>query len=148
MAARKQKKRKPASAGPGVAFNHAMMYSRDVERALHFYAHHLGFKLIDDFRHQGMLVYARLRAPRGDSTIAIHLLEPGKSIPESEGIRLYFEVKNLEAFCRNLEAAGVKIDQPPKLMPWGWRHAYLDDPDGHELSLYWAGSLRLRKTPG
>jgi hypothetical protein len=25
------------------------------------------------------------------------------------------------------------------MMPWGWRHAYLNDPDGHEISLYWAG---------
>jgi hypothetical protein len=30
-------------------------------------------------------------------------------------------------------------------MPWGWKHAYLDDPDGHELSLYWAGKKRLQK---
>jgi hypothetical protein len=31
-------------------------------------------------------------------------------------------------------------------MPWGWRHAYLDDPDGHEVSLYWAGRKRFQKT--
>jgi len=32
------------------------------------------------------------------------------------------------------------------MMPWGWRHAYLNDPDGHEISLYWAGENRMRKT--
>ena len=32
------------------------------------------------------------------------------------------------------------------MMPWGWRHAYLDDPDGHEISLYWAGPNRMAKT--
>jgi hypothetical protein len=26
----------------------------------------------------------------------------------------------------------------PEVMPWGWKHAYLDDPDGHEVSLDWA----------
>ena len=31
-------------------------------------------------------------------------------------------------------------------MPWGWRHAYLNDPDGHEISLYWAGENRMKKT--
>jgi hypothetical protein len=31
-------------------------------------------------------------------------------------------------------------------MPWGWRHAYLRDPDGHEVSLYWAGKARFKKT--
>ena len=39
------------------------------------------------------------------------------------------------------------LTQPPKLMPWGWKHAYLNDPDGHEISLYWAGRKRFQKTP-
>ena len=34
----------------------------------------------------------------------------------------------------------------PKPMPWGWQHAYLEDPDGHEISLYWAGAARLQAT--
>ena len=33
----------------------------------------------------------------------------------------------------------------PKDMPWGWRHAYLNDPDGHEISLYWAEKHGSRK---
>ena len=32
------------------------------------------------------------------------------------------------------------------MMPWGWRHAYLNDPDGHEISLCWAGENRMKKT--
>ena len=39
--------------------------------------------------------------------------------------------------------AGVELDQKPADMPWGWRHAYLRDPDGHRLSLYRAGADRL-----
>jgi hypothetical protein len=31
-------------------------------------------------------------------------------------------------------------------MPWGWRHAYLTDPGDHEISLYWAGENRTKKT--
>ncbi|MFN0165911.1 MAG: VOC family protein [Bryobacteraceae bacterium] len=61
-------------------------------------------------------------------------------------MRLYFEVPGLDRFCRKLEAAGVTFSKPPAMMPWGWKHAYLDDPDGHEISLYWAGSKRLKKT--
>jgi uncharacterized glyoxalase superfamily protein PhnB len=88
--------------------------------------------------------YARLRAPQGDATIALHQIGGSISTVAAEGIRLYFEVKNLDAFCKRLAAGGVVFSQLPKVMPWGWRHAYLNDPDGHEVSLYWAGAKRLR----
>jgi hydroxymethylpyrimidine/phosphomethylpyrimidine kinase len=64
----------------------------------------------------------------------------------TEGVRLYFEVKALDALCNALEKRGVKFDQMPRDMPWGWRHAYLHDPDGHEVSLYWAGTARFART--
>jgi uncharacterized glyoxalase superfamily protein PhnB len=75
--------------------------------------------------------------------MALHAVESGGSV-RSEGVRLYFEVETLDAFCHEIEARGAVIKQKPRDMPWGWRHAYLDDPDGHEISLYWAGEKRLR----
>lgn len=128
-----------------LTFNHAMIYVKDVARALGFYHDLMGFKLIEDFRHEGKSVYARLRAPGGDGTIALHLAGPGASLV-SEGVRLYFEVRELDDFCRKLMAKGFYITQMPRMMPWGWRHAYLNDPDGHEISLYWAGENRWKKS--
>src|ERR1700693_6300842 len=55
-----------------LTFNHAMVYVKDVERGLGFYRDLLGFKLIEDFRYEKRPVYARLRAPGGDGTIALH----------------------------------------------------------------------------
>ena len=153
VAARKSKatatsKGKPAAPKPDaskVAFNHAMVYARDVERALGFYRGLLGMKLLDEFRYEGKPVYARLLGPGGDGTIAIHQAGPGASVT-AEGVRLYFEVRELDAFCQKLKKQGVYFTQLPQMMPWGWRHAYLDDPDGHEISLYWAGENRMKKT--
>lgn len=51
-----------------------------------------------------------------------------------------------DGLCKRLAARGVKFDQIPKDMEWAWRHAYLAEPDGHELSLYWAGDKRLKGT--
>jgi catechol 2,3-dioxygenase-like lactoylglutathione lyase family enzyme len=147
MAKRRQRKREPAKAGSGLEFNHAMLYVREMAPALHFYVDLLGFKLIERDPGNGFAGYARLRAPRGRSTVALHGLEAGRTLAETEGIRLYFEVKNLDQLCKRLAAAGVKFLQAPKTMPWGWRHAYLKDPAGHELSLYWAGAKRFQKTP-
>ncbi|MGH9777283.1 MAG: VOC family protein [Candidatus Acidiferrales bacterium] len=127
-------------------FNHAMIYVRRIELALRFYRDRLGFRLIETFRWQGRAVYARLRSPRGNTSIALHLPERGDRPNTKSGIRLYFEVKNLDPLCARLKKAGVKFKQMPKRMPWGWTHAYLKDPDGYELSLYWAGAKRLRKS--
>ena len=134
----------PADQGK-LTFNHAMIYVKDVERAIAFYRDFMGFKLIEDFRYEGTAVYARLRAPGGDGTIALHQAGPGVSVA-SEGVRLYFEVGELDDFCHKLQKKGFYITQLPRLMPWGWRHAYLNDPDGHEISLYWAGENRMAKT--
>jgi catechol 2,3-dioxygenase-like lactoylglutathione lyase family enzyme len=121
-----------------------MVYSSDVPRALAFYRDLLGFKVIEE-----MDGYARIRAPKGSSTIGLHTIhaEEGRTMNTStEGLRLYFEVGDLDRFCASLAAKGVKFDRMPQDMPWGWRHAYLKDPDGHELSLYRAGNRRFRKS--
>lgn len=144
-----QPRRKKPAATPETSqkltFNHAMIYVKDVGRSLGFYRDLMGFKLIEDFRYEGTSVYARLRAPGGDGTIALHQAGPGVPLA-SEGVRLYFEVGDLDGFCRKLQHKGFYITQLPRMMPWGWRHAYLNDPDGHEISLYWAGENRMTKT--
>lgn len=130
-----------APAGP--VFNHAMIYCRDIARSLAFYGDALGFLVVETYPN----AYARLRSPGSDTTIALHVLEPGQILrPSRNGLRLYFEIEDLDAFCEGLAAKRIRIDQPPKDMPWGWRHAYLKDPDGHELSLYRAGAARLAPT--
>jgi len=128
-----------------LTFNHAMVYVKDVERGLSFYRDLLGFKLIEDFRYEDKPVYARLRSPGGDGTIALHQVGPEDSV-SSDGVRLYFEVRELDEFCRRLQQKKFYITKLPRMMPWGWRHAYLNDPDGHEISLYWAGENRMKKT--
>src|ERR1700733_14066257 len=85
-----------------LSFNHAMIYVKDVERGLVFYRDLLGFKLIEDFQYEKKPVYARLRAPGGDGTIALHQVGPENSVL-SDGVRLYFEVRALDDFCRNLQ---------------------------------------------
>lgn len=131
--------------GAQLTFNHAMIYCKDVQRALDFYRGWMGFKLLEDFKYEGKVVYARMHAPGGDGTIALHQAGPGASVT-SDGVRLYFEVRELDDFCRRLQKRGFYFTQLPTMMPWGWRHAYLNDPEGHEISLYWAGENRMQKT--
>jgi len=131
--------------GDKLSFNHAMIYLKDVGSGIAFYRNWLGFKLIEDYRHEGRSVYARMQAPGGDGTIALHQAGPGASVA-SDGVRLYFEVRELDDFCQRLRKRGFVFTQHPQMMPWGWRHAYLNDPEGHEISLYWAGEQRMQKS--
>lgn len=144
MAATRKHRRQPLVAA--LDFNHAMIYVKDVSKSLEFYGDLLGFKPVELFHNQGACVYARLRSPCGSGTIALHQIEPGKRLQPADSIRLYFETKDIENACDRLEKNGVTIVQPPKMMPWGWKHAYVNDPDAHEVSLYWAGAKRFRKS--
>lgn len=137
----KTRKAARRNSGSSLEFNHAMVYVNDLAPALKFYRDHLGFKLLDEHGE----FYARLQSPKGGTSIALHKAGPGEQVA-AEGTRLYLEVKELDKFCARLGAAGVKFSKQPQMMPWGWRHAYLNDPDGHEISLYWAGKKRFEKT--
>jgi catechol 2,3-dioxygenase-like lactoylglutathione lyase family enzyme len=124
-----------------IEFNHVIVYVSDVKRSLRFYRGLMGFKLIEAYGG-----YARLQSTKGRTTLALHHVEDGGRPSRGKRVVMYFEVKNLKAFCDRLVRRGVKFSQMPELMPWGWTHAYLEDPDGHEISVYWAGKKRFEKT--
>ncbi len=126
----------------GVSLNHVILYVGRVEPSLRFYRDLLGFEVIES-----MEGYARLKSPSGGATIALHVSREPKQPARTRPVVLYFESPELTKLCEKLQKRGVKLDQPPKRMPWGWDHAYLRDPDGHSISLYWAGQKRFRKTP-
>jgi catechol 2,3-dioxygenase-like lactoylglutathione lyase family enzyme len=46
-----------------------------------------------------------------------------------------FEITNLEAFCKRLEASGVKLDSPYKRLQSGNANAFLTDPWGTNIEL-------------
>lgn len=129
-------------ASTGVSLNHVIIYVGDVGPSLKFYRDKLGFRVIES-----MEGYARLKSTAGGATIALHVTKDRKQPPGSRQVVLYFETRDLDSVCRGLQKRGVRFDQLPARMPWGWDHAYLRDPDGHQISLYWAGRKRFRKTP-
>lgn len=104
----------------------------DIPRARAFYER-LGLALIVSSPH-----YARFLCP-GGSTFSIHRTEavvPG-------GTAVYFECEDLDVRVAELKAVGVVFDTDPVDQPWLWREAWLRDPDGNRLCLYFAGENRV-----
>jgi catechol 2,3-dioxygenase-like lactoylglutathione lyase family enzyme len=106
----------------------------DVERSVHFYTT-LGLILIV----RALPRYARFDCPDGDATFSLHQAEKQK---DAEGIRVYFEVRNLDAVVAELIAQGVDFEELPVDKPWLWREARLKYPDGNQIILYFGGDNR------
>ncbi len=102
----------------------------DIARAIDFYER-LGLTLIVRAEH-----YARFLADNG-ATFSVHQSELVASTTV-----VYFECAHLDEHCSQLKALGYVFEQNPTDQPWLWREAYLNDPDGNRICLYFAGEMR------
>jgi catechol 2,3-dioxygenase-like lactoylglutathione lyase family enzyme len=115
--------------------NQVTIYSSKPTESLEFYQK-LGLRLIVDSAPR----YVRLTCPDGNSTLSIH-----ETTDESinSKIVLYFECENLDEEVERLKNLGLTFEQEPIDQVWLWREAYLKDPDGNKIILFFAGENRL-----
>ena len=114
--------------------NQITVPSLDIPKSISFYQI-LGLKLIVKSDR-----YARFECPDGTSTFSVHLAE---KLTMSAGISVYFECEDLDEKVNELLQKGIQFDELPKDQSWLWREAYLKDPDGNQLILFFAGENRL-----
>jgi catechol 2,3-dioxygenase-like lactoylglutathione lyase family enzyme len=117
--------------------NQVTVPSVDLVRSIAFYEK-LGLKLIV----KALPNYARFECPEGDATFSIHKAD---ELAEGDGIMVYFECQQLDAYVDKLIAKGIVFDEMPNDKRWIWREARLRDPDDNQLVLYYAG--KNRKNP-
>jgi len=115
--------------------NQVTVPALDLERSIAFYET-LGFRLIVKDEH-----YARFELPDGEATFSLHLTTNAKGA--ARGAQVYFECENLDGLVAELKGQGVVFDSEPVDQPWLWREAWLSDPAGVKLCLYYAGKNRL-----
>lgn len=104
----------------------------DIPRARDFYQR-LGLELIVSADH-----YARFLCP-GGATFSVHRVEA----TAPRGAAVYFECDDLDARVARLKAEGVVFDSDPADRRWLWREAWLRDPDGNRLCLFFGGENRV-----
>ena len=115
--------------------NQITVPSLDLTKSIPFYEK-LGLKLIV----KALPHYARFECPDGNATFSIHKTE---TLPKSEGIYVYFECDNLDAYVNELKSNGIQFEHEPINQSWLWREARLKDVDDNQLILYYAGENRL-----
>ena len=105
----------------------------DIDQSASFYSK-LGLQLIVKADH-----YCRFHVRGNDVTFSIHKTDkasPGSTI-------IYFESDRLDEWVIELKHKGISFSKEPVDQSWLWREACLEDPDGHIICLYYAGSNRL-----
>src|SRR5438477_5307230 len=106
-----------------------------LEKSIAFYET-LGLKLIV----KALPHYARFECPEGNSTFSLHQVE---TLPNGEGVWIYFEVKDLDDYITNILQKGIRVEELPNDKPWLWRESRLKDLDNNQIIIYFAGENRI-----
>lgn len=114
---------------PGIALHHIHYYTQQVDQMKAWYVQMLGAKggMRGSFQAADLPGVNLTFSPSPDPVVATK----GRSLDH-----VGFEVKDLEAFCKKLEAAGVKFDRPyTKVAALGIGIAFFTDPFGTYVDL-------------
>ena len=114
--------------------NQVTIYTSKPMETAEFYKK-LGLKIFVD----SLPRYGRWECPDGETTLSIHTAE---NVPENQSLVLYFECEDLDAKVRELKERGLQFEQEPTDQVWAWREAYLRDPAGNRICLFYAGENR------
>jgi catechol 2,3-dioxygenase-like lactoylglutathione lyase family enzyme len=114
--------------------NQVTIFSEKPVKTVEFFRK-LGLKLIVN----SLPRYARLECPDGESTLSVHISE---DVVVTNNVVLYFECDDLDANVARLKSEGLVFDEDPTDRDWLWRQAYLKDPNGNKICLFYAGENR------
>ncbi|MGH8992677.1 MAG: VOC family protein [Acidimicrobiia bacterium] len=112
------------------------LFVTDVERAVTLYRDDIGVALEGHAHQEGDPVHHHATWGEWDASddgfliFSIYAAGSGEATRSSFG----FTVDHLDAVHQRVEAAGIKVVQPPTTRPWG-RSATYQDADGNTVSL-------------
>lgn len=120
--------------------HHAAIICADYERSRRFYTEVLGLRVVAETYREARRSYKLdLALPDGTQIELFSFPDapPRPSYPEAQGLRhLAFEVDDVEAARRALEAMGVSVEPVRVDELTGKRFTFFADPDGLPLELY------------
>jgi uncharacterized glyoxalase superfamily protein PhnB len=117
------------SAAPSLTVN-------DLARSIHWYRDIVGFHLAEEWKAEGKVVGAELRA--GAMVVMINQddFSKGRDRKKGEAFRIYFSTRqDVDQLAREIKARGGVLAAEPADTPWGSREFTLVDPDGFKFTI-------------
>jgi predicted enzyme related to lactoylglutathione lyase len=107
-----------------VLSSRVLLRPNDPERSRHFYGELLSLAVYREYG-QGQARGVVYFLGGGFLEVAGRSDEPG-----GDKLRLWLQVRDVDATYRDLVGKGVEVTRPPTDEPWGLREMWLADPDG------------------
>lgn len=108
----------------------------DVERSVAWYRDVLGFIVGEEWRTDGRLMGAEIKAGNVRLWLGQDDWKKGRDRKKGEGVRLYFDtVQPVDEIARRIKEQGGTLDHEPETQPWGTRDFGITDPDGFRITI-------------
>ena len=123
---------------PVQRLNHAVLYVRDVDRSVDFYARAFGFEAVDTLA--GRAAFLRADGSDNHHDLGLFAVGAGAPSPPAGAVGLYHlawqvaSIHDLAAGRRTLEALGALVGQSDH---GATKSLYGHDPDGNEFEVMW-----------
>jgi serine phosphatase RsbU (regulator of sigma subunit)/predicted enzyme related to lactoylglutathione lyase len=121
---------------PYLSLHFIMIFVRDQERALRFYADQLGFRIVvDQLLDAGRWI--EVGPPDGSANLALAQAVPGSDAEKLVGrdTNIYFLTEDVTAKYNEWFSRGVRFQSPPQTPAWGGIFTRFEDVDGNSFGL-------------
>ncbi len=122
---------------PYLCLHFVIIFVRDQERSLRFFADKLGFRIVVDHTFENGNRWIEVAPPDGTAQIGIALAPPGSEMEKLIGglTTVYFITEDLPGKYKEWGERGVHFKFPPEAPAWGGIHTRFEDPDGNSFGL-------------
>jgi serine phosphatase RsbU (regulator of sigma subunit)/catechol 2,3-dioxygenase-like lactoylglutathione lyase family enzyme len=122
---------------PYLSLHFVMIFVRDQERALRFYADQLGFRVVVDQRLDSGGRWIEVGPPDGSANLALAHAIPGTDAEKLMGrdTNIYFLTEDVTAKYNEWYNRGVRFQSPPQTPAWGGIFTRFEDVDGNSFGL-------------
>src|ERR1035437_5636624 len=108
----------------------------DIQKSIKFYTEGLGFEIVNQKEGAGKIQFVILKAGGAQRALGQDDFGKGKDRSKGIGLRLWLNTtQDITALAGRATAAGLKLDEGPKALPWGPMAFAVTDPDGFKLTV-------------